>query len=227
MIQVDVSVNAAVPLLALRNGATRMAFAIVRAINQTAETTQIAVRGQVFREFTVRKPAFIVSQVKMFRASVASRFEARVGIGIGKGLSGSPLLLPGFEEGAVRRPVKGRRVAVPAEARPSKTQSIPEQLYIQRLQLRPITRGRGRRRRAVSGGDVVRKGLQRTYQIPKLGIFQRIAARTTRLLYPFVAPFRLDRRLRFYITARGVIDRDFGGNLRREVLATFRRTVGR
>lgn len=224
----DVKVDAARPLLMLREGVVKMPRAIERSINETALEVQREVRGHVFNEFTIRKD-FLLKQVKLTpRASAsAGRLEARVGIGIGEPVKGSPLLLPKFETGGTRQPVKGKRVAVPTAARPSKSQLIPESLWIQKLQLRRLRAVSRRRRASMNVRKSVRRGLQRTYEIPGLGIAQRVAKGVTRLLYAYVPPFRLQKRLRFYDTARRVVDRVFAPTLRRQVLASFARNLGR
>ena len=217
-----VSVNAARVLLVLENGGKRAAFAIRDAVNRTGRTVQVEVREKVEHEFTTRSP-FLARQVKFISAKLSTGvIEARVGIGIGQRLSGAPLLLPGFEEGATREPRKGALVAVPVEARPSKPQVIPEALWIQRLQLRFP-----RSRRQTPGAVAVRRGLQRTFQVPGLGILQRVGTGVTRLLYAFMRPFKLDRRLEFYKTAQRVVRRDYAANLRREIMRTFRHQLTR
>lgn len=208
----------------------KLPFLAVRAINDTGRAVQAAERDRIRQAFTVRTP-FVERQVKFFAASFnsttgAGRWEARVGIGIGKPPSGSPLLLPRFETGGTRGGVKGGGVAIPVVggARPSKAASVPEALFIQRLQLRRTTRGRPRKNaKPARAGTPVRVGLLGTYQLPGIGIFQRTVGKVARLLYAFKPTVRLPARLEFYRTARRVIEANFARNLQRQVNDTFAR----
>jgi hypothetical protein len=223
-VNVSVDINAAKALLRLDKGYKRMLNSIVYAVNDTGRATQAAVQQRVREQYTVRKP-FVINQVKFIQASVKlDRWEARVGIGIGKPPGGSPLLLPQFELGGTRKGVKGGAVAVPVVggARPSQPSSIPDSLFIQRLALRRPARGRPKKNaKAVKAGTLVRKGLLGTYQVAGVGIFQRTAGKVARLLYAFKATIRLPRNLAFYATARRVIRADFARNLQRQVNDSF------
>lgn len=208
----------------------KLPFIAVRAINDTGKAVQAAVREQLPRAFTVRKPGFLSRQVKYFGASFSSatgngRWEARVGVGIGKELAGSPLLLPRFEAGATRSGAKGGGVAVPVVggARPGQTQPVAEQLFIRRLQLRRPAAGRSRKRKAGGRGRPIREGLLGTFQIPGVGILQRTSAKVARLLYAFKPTVRLPARLGFYRTAKRVIQADFARNVQKYVNEAFAR----
>jgi hypothetical protein len=210
----------------------KLPFLIVTAINKTGEAVQKAEKEHVRAVLTIRKP-FIPEQVKLFRARFStdpkreSRWEARVGIGIGARLTGSPLLLPRFETGGVRGGTKGGGVAIPVVggARPSQEQLIPDPLFIKRLQLRRIPRGRRRKGAAPSKGKAVRQGLLDTYMVPGVGIFQRKGQgfAASRLLYSFKPTVRLPKVLRFYAVARRVIKDVFAREVQRQVNDSFAR----
>ena len=223
----SVSIDAAKPLLRLEKGYKRMLYTSIIAINQTGLQVQAAVREQVGRSFTVRKPEFIARQVKFLRAGydipqVGNRWEARVGIGIGKPLAGTPLLLPRFETGGERKGFKGGGVAIPVVggARPAQAASVPSALFVQRLQLRRRT-ARGKRKPRPRAGQDMRQGLLGTFQLPA-GIFQRLGDQV-RALYLFKASVRLPARLEFYRTARRVIDTQFAKNMQRGINDSFAR----
>ena len=206
----------------------KLPFLAVRAINDTGKDVQRVVQDSLPQRFTVRKGEFIRRQVKFFGASFNSatgvgKWEARVGIGIGKALGGSPLLLPRFETGGTRGGVKGGGVAVPlvGGARPAQAASVPEALFIQRLQLRRPARGRPRKNAKPRAGQAVRVGLLGTYQVPGVGIFQRTVGRVARLLYAFKPTVRLPARLEFYRTAKRVIDTNFARNVQKQVNDAF------
>ncbi len=227
---VQVDLNATRALLRLDKGYKRMLFASILAVNDTGRQVQAAERDQLTRAFTVRKRDFMMKQVKLFRAgfdipNVGNRWEARVGIGIGRALAGSPLLLPQFETGGSRKGVKGGGVAIPVAggARPSQTQSVPEQLFVRRLQLRRPAAGRSRKRKAGARGRPVRQGLLGTFQVPGVGILQRTVGKATRLLYAFKPTVRLPARLEFYRTAKRVIQTNFARNVQKYVNESFAR----
>ena len=227
----EVNLDATKALLRLDKGYKRMVFSTIAAVNETARQVQAAERDQLTRAFTVRKRDFLMKQVKLFRAgfdipNIGNRWEARVGIGIGKAPTGSPLLLPAFETGAVRGGVKGGGTAIPVAggARPSPTQSVPEALWIQRLQLRRTTRGRPRKNaKPAKAGTPVRVGLLGTYQLPGVGIFQRTVGKVARLLYAFKPTRRLPATLEFYRTAKRVVEQNFARNVQRQVNDSFAR----
>jgi hypothetical protein len=216
-------------VLRLDKGFKRLPFIAVKSINETGKAVQAAVRDNIKRTYSVRKPEFIDRQVKFFGASFSTstgvgKWEARVGIGIGKQPSGSPLLLPRFETGGTRGGVKGGNVAMPAAARPSQASTIPESLFIQRLALRRPARGRPKKNaKPIKAGTLVRKGLLGTYQISGVGIFQRTVGNVARALYLFKPQVRLPRTLRFYETARRVIRTVYPQAVQRLVNEAFAR----
>lgn len=234
---VQVDVRAAEVLLKLRNGSKRMAYAVSKAMNDTAVDAQQAIYGQVRERFQIRKPGFFFAGVRAagrvkFASPTQGRAEARITIG-----GTDRVLLPGFEAGAERKPFTpgAKEVAVPVlgrPARPSIAGPVPPAYTFRGLRLKLARRGARRRSRAAvkpSIGTKVFEGLQRTYEIAGVGVFQRIgkALRDTRLIWSFVAPFRLDRRLRAGDTAEGVIRRRFPLHLAKQIDETIRFNRGR
>jgi len=215
-----VDIEAAKPLLLLRNGGKRMLYGVVNAINDTAKDIQRAEQARAQSVFTLRSQtrAFLLRQVAIIKplASVpAGRFEARVSVG-----ERPRLLLPRFEAGGERRGFKGGRVAIPVVggARPTQAATVPESLWVQRLQLRRHT-ARGRRRVRPGTKQDVRVGLEGTFQIAA-GIFQRVG-QAVRALYLFRPTVRLPAVLGFIATARATADRTFAAHLRKEIKDAF------
>lgn len=220
---VSVTVRDAELLLKLRNGEKRMVYAIANGIRQTALEVQKDIRRHAGEAFTLRdKREFLLRQVAFigredFPAPAAGRLQARVSVAQRPGL-----FLAGYEAGFERRPKVGSRVAVPAGARPTKAATIPAEIYVRRLGLR---RGGAGKRKAGSKGPL--RGRLGTYLVPGAGIFQRLGAGPSRLLYALARPYRVDPRLRFLATARATIARFFKPELRRQVYETLRFKRGR
>jgi len=222
---VTVDIDVAKPLLLLRNGQKRLAYALVNSLNKTAKDVQAAEQAKVFRTFTVRKREFIKREAAIVSfASVAkTRYEASIRVG-----QKPRLLLSRYEKGGQRSGFVGKNVAVPAlgGARPSRSSPIPESLLVQRLRLRRQRPSKSRRRTEVAGGRQPFKGLQRTYQISGVGIIQRTGPSSTRILYPFVPHVRLAPELGFIVTGTAVARRSFQRHLRAEVRQAFNRAAG-
>jgi len=210
----------------LRNPEKRIAFAVVNAINTTAKTAQRAVQLHVQDEFTIRKPTFFFGGAAGGgRGGAAARIEfasVRKGAAFAEIAVGRfrRLLLPQFESGGLREPFKGKgSVAVPVEARATPEASVSPELYVQRLALKRPKALTVETRRSRRQGRLARvwEGRLGTYLVPKAGIFQRIAAGVSRVLYVFARPFQLRPRLKFVETVHAVAVRVFGDNLREEV----------
>lgn len=206
--------------------ARRIAYGVVNAINDTLRTAQRAVQLHVQDTMTIRKP-FVQRQaaiIKPFASVGQGRVYGEISVGQRKNL-----LLPGFETGALRLPFKGRSVAVPVEARPSKQASIPEELFVKNLQFkRPkaTTKAtRSARRKGLVGK--IWEGLRGSYLIPGAGIFQHIGRQVSRVLYVFARPFRLPKTLEFVKTVTTVGKRVFPGNMKRQVDEAIIRERGR
>lgn len=218
-----VEVDAVRALAMLQNAATRMSFAVVNAINNTALEVQRRVQQREAGQFTLRaQRAFILRQaaiVKPFASAPERRFYAVISVGQRPGL-----LLPRFEAGGTRGGRLGANVAIPVVggARPTQESMIPSPLRISQLNLTRPTESAIYRRARRAGRGGVRQGLLDTYEIPNVGIFQHVPGQKRgRLLYLFKPTVRLDRRLQFVRTGLEVARTFFAAELRRQVAATL------
>lgn len=148
----------------LDKGEKRVAFAVVNALNRTAERIQQAEFEHVRSAFIIRKPAFFFgvpgrpggAAARLRRASVGkARPYAEVWAGASSQASARRTLLTGFERGAVRRPMTpgAKRVAVPLQgrpARPSIRRGVPPEFTFAGMQLRAYRGGRKLTRRTRS-----------------------------------------------------------------------------
>jgi len=217
--RIDVTVDDTRLLARLRNPEKRIVFAIQNALNETAKIAQRAQQLHVQDEFTIRKPSFFFG-VPGRPGGVAAKID------FAKALKGklhvdvyvdkrARLLLAYFEAGAERKPSKGARVAVPIAARPSPGESVPPELYIQRLRLRAKPRTKAQRK---AGTRRIFVGEHGTYQLPGVGILQRLPGRPPVVLYAFkehVKPLR--PVLKFHATVSEVMARQFPEQLHRQV----------
>lgn len=246
MALLEVEAHDAQVLLALRNGERRMAYAVANALRTTILAVQSAERGRAQRIFHVRQREFLLRQAAIIKPfpSVA-HLETRVAVG-----QKPRLLLPQFEAGGPRLPVRGRRMAVPlvgSPARPTFAQPVPESLTFKALALRRVSaRGQqGKRRlrtdvtiirRLTGSGAVQWKGTHRTFiintslRLPEGGVFQRVgpSENDIRLIYPFklhVQPLR--PILEYERTALPVALREFPIALAAEVRETVRFQLAR
>lgn len=225
--QIDLRIDGIELLRKLPKAERRLAFGTAAAINQTALEIQKEQRRNVRSRMTVRDVQFIERQaavIKPFANAKQGRPFAEIAIG-----QRPRLLLSIFERGGTREPFKGKRVAVPitgGPARPTFRQEVPTEFEFRRLRLsktrvQGVTRSGRNRRRA--GGLGVRFGLEQTYQIPDVGVFQRQPDGTSRIVYAFVPPPRLRARLGFIPLARRVARRWFPEYMERQKIEALRR----
>jgi hypothetical protein len=218
--RINLQIDCAQLVLRLQNGQHRLAYAGVNAINNTAKRVQEAERRRVEEEFTVRKKEFIRRQaaiIKPFASVRQARAFAEIAVG-----QKPRLLLPAFERGAERKPFTpaARSVAEPVVGGPARLRfsaQVTPELRVGKLRFdRTKT---GRRRAAVTR--------TRTYLVPKVGIFQRIAKETTRAVYLFTRGKKLAPRLHFVETAEKEADKWFREEMEREVVNAIARARGR
>lgn len=243
--QIEVDVKAAEVLLRLRKGEKRMVYAVSNAIRDTALDAQKAIHDQVRKSFIIRKPAFFFGSpgrpggvaAKVDKPSpTAGRLVARVYTG--EGSKGGQVLLPKFERGGERRPFTpgAQHVAVPLlgrPARPNIARGVPPAFTFAGLKFKAYRAGkvvrrrrRGRtvnqtpfgeygRLRPPTSGEVQWKGLQRTFIIPNVGVFQRIGPDRgdVRMIYAFKRPFKLDTRLNFVATGTAAVRNVYRGHM--------------
>ncbi len=226
--RVSVEFDARELIAKVPNADRRIAFGVAAAINDTLLRLQGAERTRVLRQFTVRRNRFIermAAVIKPFASARQGRPFGEIAVG-----QRPRLLLSVFEAGGERLPFKGKRVAVPltgSAARPSFASTVPAKLEFRRLGLRKTraqggTTKSGKQRRA-RGGHGVRFGLEGTYQIPGVGVFQRRDSGPPKLIYAFIAPPRLKPRLGFIELALRVGPRWFALAANREVQTALRR----
>ena len=218
--RINVQIDSAQLVLRLQNGERRLAYAVVNAINNTAKRIQDTERRRVEAEFTVRKKDFIrreAAVIKPFASVRQARAFAEIAVG-----QKPRLLLSAFERGAERKPFTpaARSVAEPVvggPARPQFSAQVTPELRVGKLRFdRTKT---GRRRVGVTR--------TKTYLVPKVGIFQRIAKETTRAVYLFTRGKKVEPRLHFVETAEKEANKWFREEMEREVVNAIARARGR
>jgi hypothetical protein len=179
-IKVDIDSAAVVKLTAavLR----QLPYAANNAITRTAKEAVDAGQKEVTADLQIRK-RFILSRVRILQYSKVSNLTAV--IGIDNKVQGAPLILGFLEEGGTKEPTRGPDVAIPltGEApRPSFPQSVATALRYTNLRFEN------------------RRGRKKTFLIPNVGIFQRVAAGdspdSTVLIYAFKPSAKLPAHLR-------------------------------
>lgn len=207
-VAISVRVDAASALNALRKGEKRFAYAVSNAINNTALEVQRAMRDRVSRVFTLRRKGFLLRMaavISPFAKPVAGQLRARIMVG-----EAPRLLLSGYEDGALRRPVVGRHVAmaiVGGPARRTLAASWPKRYRFDALGLHRVGRSI--------------RGTSRTYVVPGVGVYQRRGPNATEKVISFRPEFRLDRRLGFVATGRALVAARFRPELEAQVRSSL------
>lgn len=218
--RIDLHIDSAELVLRLQNGQRRLAYAVVNAINNTAKRIQAAERQRVEEEFTVRRKEFMRREaaiIKPFASVRQGRAYAEIAVG-----QKPRLLLSAFERAAERKPFTpaARSVAEPVgggPARPQFSQQVTPELRMGRLRFDRTKTGRKR-------AGVART---KTYLVPEVGIFQRVARDATRIVYFFSRGKRLEPRLHFVETAEKEAQTWFAEEMEREVVNAIARARGR
>lgn len=178
-IQVNVDSEAVLKLCAavLR----QLPYATNNAITRTAKEAVDAGQKEVAADLQIRK-TFLLRRIKILQYSKVNNLTAI--IGIDAKVQGAPLILGFLEEGGTKEPLHGSDIAIPltGEApRPSFPESVVTSLRYSNLRFND------------------RKGRKRTFLIPDVGIFQRIAAGdapdATVLIYSFQPSAKLPAHL--------------------------------
>lgn len=168
-IKVDVDVAGLVKLTStvLR----QLPYAANNAITRTAKEAVDAAQKEAAADLQLRKK-FILSRIRILQYSKVGNLTAI--IGVDTKVQGAPLLLGFLEEGGSKEPTRGPEIAIPltGEApRPSFPESVATALRYTNLRFQN------------------RKGRKKTFLIPNVGIFQRVAAGnspdSTVLIYSF------------------------------------------
>jgi hypothetical protein len=218
--KIDLQIDSAPLVLRLRNGERRLAYAVVNAINNTAKRIQDAERRRVDDEFTVRKKEFIrreAAVIKPFANVRQSRAFAEIAVG-----QKPRLLLSAFERGFEREPFTpgATKIAEPVVGGPARsrfTAPVTPELRMSRLHFDRTKRGKRR-------AGVTRT---KTYLVPTIGIFRRIAKDATRAVYLFTRGKRIKPRLHFVETAEREAQKWFGEEMERGVIEAIAHARGR
>jgi hypothetical protein len=179
MYSVDVDISQVVKLT--EKVLRKLPYVLNDSITEVAKVVVEAEREQLARDFTIRKN-FLTGRFKVLQYSRTSDLTAIVGID--SRVQGSPLLLGFFEEGGEKLPTAGPELAIPLTgeaARPSFASLIPTSLMYKNLQISMKVKGR----------TAIFPGLQNTYLVQGVGVFQR-DGKSSELIYSFKrsAPLR-------------------------------------
>lgn len=159
----------------------QLPYAANNAITRTAKEAVDAGQKEVAADLQIRK-RFILNRIRILQYSKVGNLTAI--IGVDTKVQGAPLLLGFLEEGGTKEPIAGPDIAIPltGEApRPSFPQSVATALRYTNLRFEN------------------RKGRKRTFLIPGVGIFQRVAAGdspdATQLIYSFQPSAKLPQHI--------------------------------
>lgn len=198
-------------------------FATARALNQTALDVQQAEREELSRNFTLRRRDWAMRNIKIRREDFARKHRLRAIVRVESPGGGDRSdILAKFEEGGIKRPSSGKRIAVPVDVRRTGTGIVSPSMRPGRLNFQP------RGGKVFSNRSNVMVGDKRTVMIRQPGgrgvVLQRKGRRKARkllLLYAFRPKVKLSPRLKFESTARREINQVFNKNFDRE----FRRAI--
>jgi hypothetical protein len=159
----------------------QLPFATNNAITRTAKEAVDAGQKEVTADLTIRKK-FILNRVKILQYSKVNNLTAIVGID--NRVQGAPLILSFLEEGGEKTPTLGPEIAIPLTGEaPRPTFSDPVTTALRYTNLRFDNR----------------RGRKKTFIIPNVGIFQRVAAGdspdATVLIYSFKPSAKLPQHI--------------------------------
>ena len=178
-IRCDIDVSQVVKLTAtvLR----QLPYAANNAITRTAKEAVDAGQKEVAADLTLRK-RFLLNRIRILQYSKVGNLTAI--IGVDDKVQGAPLILGFLEEGGTKLPLHGSELAIPLTgeaARPTFQASVVTALRYKNLRFQN------------------NKGRKRTFIIPNVGIFQRVAAGkspdATVLIYAFKPSVQLPQHL--------------------------------
>ncbi|MBZ5700273.1 MAG: hypothetical protein LAN84_00340 [Acidobacteriia bacterium] len=210
-ISVNIDAEAVVKLTAavLR----QLPYAANNAITRTAKEAVDAGQKEVAADLQVRKK-FILNRIKILQYSKVNNLTAV--IGIDNKVQGAPLILGFLEEGGTKEPRKGPDIAIPltGEApRPSFPDPVLTSLRYTNLRFDN------------------RKGRKKTFLIPNVGIFQRVAAGNspdaTALIYSFQPSAKLPQHIHLRNAMLKVIGQRFGPIFTEEFTKEILKRAGR
>jgi hypothetical protein len=178
-ISVDIDIEAVVKLTATT--LRQLPYAANNAITRTAKEAVEAAQMEATADLQMRKK-FILSRIRILQYSKVNNLTAI--IGVDDKVQGAPLLLGFLEEGGDKEPTRGPEIAIPltGEApRPSFPDPVQTSLRYTNLRFND------------------RRGRKKTFLIPNVGIFQRVAAgdspEATVLIYSFKPSAKLPQHV--------------------------------
>jgi hypothetical protein len=180
-VDVKTEIDISVALKVFATVAKKLSFATNNTLTRIAKEMVDEGQKEIAADFTIRK-RFILTRLKILQYSKVR--ELTTIVGIDSKVQGSPLLLGFFEEGGTKQPQFGSEIAVPitgSPARPRFQDAIKTALKYTNLQIQN------------------EKGLRRTYVVPGVGIFERIAPgnspEATVLIYKFESSAPLKKHM--------------------------------
>jgi hypothetical protein len=192
-LDVQIDIDAVVRLTAAV--VRQLPYAANNAITRTAKEAVDAGQKEIAADLQVRK-RFILNRIRILQYSRVSNLTAV--IGIDDKVQGAPLILGFLEEGGTKQPALGPEIAIPLTgeaARPSFPESVTTALRYTNLRFNN------------------RRGRKRTFVIPNVGIFQRVAsgnsADATVLIYSFKPQAKLPQHIHLRNAMLDVIDKRF------------------
>jgi hypothetical protein len=178
-ISVDIDTEQVVKLTAavLR----QLPYATNNAITRTAKEAVDAGQKEIAADLQLRKK-FLLNRIRILQYSKIGNLTAV--IGVDTKVQGAPLILGFLEDGGTKEPIRGPEIAIPLTgeaARPSFSESVITAMRYTNLRFQNL------------------KGRKRTFIIPNVGIFQRVAAGdspdSTVLIYSFKPSAKLPQHI--------------------------------
>lgn len=200
----------------LRLGRDQIPYATSLAINNVAKSAQRAQVAGMHERFTIRRPSFARRTVKIKPFATKRSLEAVLWIDPPGDTSD---IWAKFEMGGVKQP-RGTAIAVPEEARRTKTGVITKRQRPKAFEFRRWGRG---------AKGAVYRGERRTWMVRtpegEGAIFQRVGrgpGSSLRMLYSFARSAEIDERLQFEETVERTVD----GEWERHFSEAFARAMG-
>lgn len=162
----------------------QLPYAANNAITRTSKEAVDAGQKEVAADLQLRK-RFILNRIRILQYSRVGNLEAV--IGVDDRVQGAPLILGFLEEGGTKEPTRGGGIAIPLTgeaARPTFPDPVKTSLRYSNLNFQN------------------RRGKKRTFIVPNVGVFERVASGdspdATVLIYSFQpsAPIRKEINLR-------------------------------
>jgi hypothetical protein len=209
-------------------------YALQLGLNDTALDFQQAEREQISSSFTLRKPQWVLSTVKILRGDFATKQRPIATVSMGKGATPergkAEGLLAQFEDGGFKESRDPDfPIAIPTDnLRPSFAELVPNAMFPKALRLverRTPSGSLAPNRHVTRRGVVQLQGKRRTFVLdPKTmhgvsswAVFQRFGPNRgdIRMLWRYKTRVRIPARLHFYDTARRVVAERFPENFSR------------